>query len=279
MTQDDKHAAIINAVRGILRPVARLLLANGITLQAITELVKQVLVEVAERDFALPGKPVNDSRVSVVTGVHRKDIRRLRSARGEIENLPKSVSLGSQLVNLWLTESRWQDAAGEPLVLDRVAGDHGAPSFEELAESISRDVRPRAILDELERLGVVSMPDDQRVMLNTTAFVPSAGLEEKLYYLQRAGEAHLSASVHNVQGEGPAFFDRVVHYDSIPAASLPALRKVVEQEGMRFLRRVNEAAVKASNREGEDIQAFTLGAYLHTRAISSPLKDDSEREK
>jgi len=278
MDTERQNTVVMAAVRRILRPLLKLLLANGITFPAINELLKQVLVEVAEKDFPVAGKAVNDSRVSVLTGLHRKDVKRLRHGPVVVEDVPKSVSLGSQLVNAWLTESAWLEADGSPRVLEKLLSDEGGASFEALAESVSKDVRPRAILDELLRLGAVTLIDGKRVQLNTEAFVPNAGIEEKLYYLQRAGYAHLMASVHNVEGEQPAFFDRIVHYDSIPAEALPALRKLAEKEGSVFLRKLNVAAHKASDKQGKDVQAFTLGSFMFAEPLeisTRPADKDS----
>ncbi len=69
---------VLSAARRILRPLTRLLLANGVTLPAIQEILKSVLIEVAEEDFPVKGKVTTDSRISVLTGVHRKDVKRLR---------------------------------------------------------------------------------------------------------------------------------------------------------------------------------------------------------
>ena len=73
--------ALVKALRQALRPLLHVMLARGITLPYLAELIKSLLVEVAERDFQLDGKPVTDSRISLLSGVHRKDVNRLRRGK------------------------------------------------------------------------------------------------------------------------------------------------------------------------------------------------------
>ncbi len=278
MDSQTQTSAVLSAVRHILRPLAKLMLAQGITFATIAELLKQVLVETAQKDFPVPGKVTNDSRISVLTGVHRKDVKRLRQQRGPEANVPKTVSLGSQVVNVWLTESRWLEADGSPRVLHKSAGSTAEPGFEELAECVSKDVRPRAILDELVRVGAVTLWQDKRVQLNAAAFIPHEGVEEKLYYLERTAYAHLMASVHNVQGGKPPFFDRIVHYDKLPPEALPGLRELVDIESMRMLRAVNDLARKSATKKTDDPQSFTLGAFMFTEAAGSASATEEDKD-
>ena len=71
--------ALVRALRKLLRPLVRLMLAHGITYPYLSDLLKGLFVEVAEQDFRLDAKAPTDSRVSLVSGVHRKDVARLRS--------------------------------------------------------------------------------------------------------------------------------------------------------------------------------------------------------
>lgn len=264
---------VVAAFRRILRPLLRLLLNNGITLPSITEIVKQVLIEVAEQDYPVDGKRTTDSRISVLTGVHRKDVSRLRGASPGRENKPKTVSLGSKVINAWITDKCWTDADGQPLALRKLKHDDARPSFEELVESVSKDVRARAILDELLRIGVVELCDGDEVKLKETAFVPTAGFEEKLFYFERAAYSHLMAAVKNIEGVSPPFFERIVEYDTIPASAIPRLRQQLNEEGMALLQKVNRSAKRASRSSGDQPHHFTVGIYFYNEP--NEQNDDS----
>ena len=254
---------VVAAVRHVLRPLVRLMIWHGITLPAIVELLKQVLVDVAEKDLPVEGKRTTDSRVSVLTGVHRKDVKRLRDTGFEPSDVPKSVSLGMQLVNVWLTDPRWQDEQGEPMALPRSSEDPQQPNFEQLADSVSKDVRARAILDELLRSGVVRVLEDGRVSLISQAYIPSEGVDQKLYYFEQSAYAHLMAGVQNLEGVRPPYFDRVVKYHSIPASALPALQELLEEKGMAFLKEANLRAKRRSREDAEDPHQVAIGLYFY----------------
>ena len=241
---------------------------------AIQEMVKQVLVDVAIEDFPVKGRATTDSRISVLTGVHRKDVRRLRDTEYPEEITPKAVSLGSQIINVWMTERRWLDKNKKPLVLPKLSPRKGMKSFELLAESVSKDVRPRAILDELVRSEVVEVIDDY-VHLKTEAFIPKEGIEESLYYLERGVTSHLNAAICNVQGEEHPFFDRMVHYDSMPAEVVERLSIDAGKEAMNYLKKVNQTAKKYSNKKVAKQHQLTAGVYVYHAPVKQVDSDNS----
>jgi len=255
---------VLSATRRILKPLARLLLANGVTLTSILEVLKSVLVEVAETDFPVKGKATTDSRISLLTGVHRKDVKRLRQQDHQELIEPKSVSLGTQVINAWITEKKWLDKDKRPLSLPKLSTSKGMKSFESLVESISRDVRSRAILDELLRLGVVYINDDDLVQLKADAFVPRNDLEQTLFYLERGVGSHLNAGVANTitPGQQP-FFDRMVHYDHIKLGDIENLLTSADEQAMKLLTSINELAKKSNSSQTETPQQFTLGVYVY----------------
>ena len=260
--------AVIAAMRHVLRPLVRLLIRQGITLPAMVELLKQVLVDVAIKDFPVEGKRTTDSRISVLTGVHRKDVKRLREVDAVKTDIPKRVSLGMQLVNTWMTDPDWLDEQGRPLILPRQA-EGRRPSFEVLADRISsNDVRARAILDELLRLEVVEVRNGT-VRLLTEAFVPKQGEAEKLYYFEQSCYAHLMAGVCNLEGRQPPFFDRVVQYHSIPASELPRLRRMLYEHGMALLTEINKAAKKINDPAADERHSLMVGLYFYNEAAEN----------
>ena len=235
---------LVAAITKILRPLVGLLLEHGMTYSWLRNLLKAIYVDVAEREFALAEKDQTDSRISLLTGVHRKDVRRLRQVPLGHAAPPESVYLGAQLVALWTSDSRFAYKNGRPRPLDRLSSPNGQSSFDLLVTSVSKDIRPRSILDEWFRLGVVEIDSKDRVCLKTDAFVPTEGFEEKAYYLGQNLQDHLAAARHNVQGNTPPYMERSVYYDDLTKESVKELRRVSEKEGMRALKTINSLARK-----------------------------------
>lgn len=259
---------LVLALRRVLRPLVRLMLARGITYPYFAELAKALFVEVAERDFRIGDTLPTDSRVSLVSGVHRKEVNRLRQEHtGEEPGAPSVVSLGAQLVAVWLGTPAYQDAAGKPLPLARFARDGGAASFESLVAGVNSDIRPRVVLDEWLRLGVVSFDEEQRVCLNVSAFVPAEGFDEKAFYFGHNVRDHASAAAHNLLGEGQPFMERSVHYDALSAESVQELAQLSERLGMEALVAVNRRAMELEQADAASADArqrMTLGIYFYS---------------
>jgi len=264
-------AALVRALRQVLRPLVRLMLAQGITYPYLAELLKGLFVEVADKEFRLDARSPTDSRVSLVSGVHRKDVSRLRHLLQTPEAMaPSVVPRGAQLVAHWMGDARYLQEDGQPRPLARLASEGGEHSFEALVSSVNSDIRSRVVLDEWLRLGVVHLDGDGRVCLNTGAFVPTRGADEKAFYLGHNLHDHAAAAVHNVLGGQPPFLERSVHYNALAPASVDRLGKLAEQLGMKALLAVNQAAMEAEASDsagrapGEGAQRITMGVYFYT---------------
>lgn len=246
------------------------MLAKGITYTYLADLLKGIFVEVAEREFRIEGKAQTDSRISLLTGVHRKDVRRLRELdESSAEEIPPAVSLGAQLVAAWTGLPEYQDPAGGPRRLPRLARSGGDLSFEGLVAGISKDIRSRAVLDEWLRLGVVHVNENDEVVLDADAFIPQRGFEEKAFYFAHNLHDHAAAAAHNLLGEGPPWLERSVHYDALSAASVAKLREMATKTGMDALLALNRRAMilEEQDRAGDQPrQRFTCGIFFFSEA-------------
>ncbi|WP_223442201.1 MULTISPECIES: DUF6502 family protein [Pseudomonas] len=261
--------SLLKALRHVMQPLVRLMLRKGVTYLVFADLLKEVFVEVADREFRLGEKAPTDSRISLLTGVHRKDVRRLRNTSDPAAStLPENITFGAQLVNAWAKAPFCNDA-GQPLPLPRLASVGGDRSFDALVAQVSTDIRARVVLDEWLRLGVVRLDEQERVHLEAQAFVPQKGFDEKTAYLGHNLHDHACAAVHNLSSDGPAFFERSVHYDALAPMSVEALREAVASEGMQALLSFNRLAAELEFRDLPSLeprQRITVGLYFYTEA-------------
>ena len=275
-TKVNQNSAIFKALECALKPLVRLMLARGITYIQLTEWLKHIFVETAVREFSLPDKAINDSRISVITGVHRKDVKRLREIMliNPILVEPTNVNLGSKIVSTWLSNALYMQD-GKPKSIARLKKDGGDISFEALAETVTKDVRARPALDELERVGAVSVDENDMVMLITDAFIPAKGEDEKAYYMGLGVGDHTAAAVHNVLNCQPPSFDRVVHYKGLSTESIEEIEQLSRAQGSQLLQAINKKAEKMpSIADTSDVKSkrFTLGVYFYSEEDLS--KDD-----
>jgi hypothetical protein len=273
--------ALVAALRLVLRPLAKVMLAHGITCPFVTELLKRVMVEVAGGDTQAGAKPQTASRLSLVTGVHRKDVKRLlQDAAADPHAAPAVVSLGAQLVGLWLSSPLYLDEEGRPRPLPRFASEGGDASFERLVSSVNTDIRSRAVLDEWLRLGVAHLDDQQRVCLNVEAFIPEKGFDEKAYYFGHNLHDHAAAAGHNLAGQTPPFLERSVHYDALSAESIGELAADAEKLGMEALLALNKRAIELEKRDADSDaprQRMNFGIYFYSEPAAASAAPSDKR--
>ncbi len=273
MTCSSPAPALIDALLRLLRPLVRLMLARGLTYPMLIEHLKRLFVNVAEQEFRLVGKENTDSRISLLTGVHRKEVRRLRGGPAETcEPMPEVVSLGGQLVALWLGQAPFVDRDGRPRPLPRLASVGGEASFEALVGCVSKDIRSRAVLDEWLRLGVVNVDASDRVVLQTDGFVPEVDSAEKSFYFGHNLHDHAAAATHNLLGGQPPWLERCVYYDSLTPASVARLHAEAHELGMEVLRVLSRSASELQQQDAQDDalrdRRFTCGIYFYSEAAS-----------
>jgi len=244
--------ALVNALRHLLQPLVRVLLRHQITFPYLSALLKGVYVEVGETELADESGPASASRLSLLTGIHRKDIRRLREEPSEGFAPPRAVSLGARLVARWTAAPEFLDSEGRPRALARTTEDpKRGPCFDDLVASVSTDIRPRAVLDEWLRLGIVDLDAEDRVRLASDAFVPSKGFDEKAHYFGRNLHDHVAAAGHNLSGEGAPLLERSVYYDGLTEESVAEIAALSEKLGMEALQAVNARALKLQRQDAK----------------------------
>ncbi|MCJ2126481.1 DUF6502 family protein [Methylobacterium sp. J-077] len=251
----------------LLRPLVRLLVARGITFPALTDLLRELYVNVAEYDFALPGKEQTDSRVSLLTGIHRKEVRRLRGAGAPVSAVPAVVSRTSRIIARWIADPSFTDPQGQPLPLPRTA-DPGAPSFEALVSGVTRDLRPRAVLDEWLDRGLAFLDAQDRIVLAEAAYVPrgDGSGEPQLYYFGRNLHDHIAASVANIVGDNPRFLERAVHYDGLSKELAVKLEARAREIAMEALQQANREAHAACQTDPGGDHRWNFGLYVYAEA-------------
>jgi len=255
------------------------MVSRQISYPFVANLLKSVYIEVAERDFGLAGKRLTDSRISVLTGVYRRDVKRLRAELSEGEMIPPAVSLGAEVVARWNGEPEYLDTEDRARPLPIQAEDE--PSFESLVKSVSKDIRARSVLDEWLRLGVVRFDDRGRVVLDAGVFVPQKGLEEKLYYFGRNLHDHIAAAAHNVQGGEPPLMERSVYYGRLSPTSVEELSQLAADRGMAALQAVNRRARELQQQDTsspDSNRRMTFGVYLFETESDEPASGGSSDE-
>lgn len=273
--------ALLQAAQEVLAPLARLMVAKGVTFGAVEERLKVAFVRaaieaaLAARPDALPHRLV--SRVAAATGINRREVTRLVEAGTEPAVPRRSPAL--RVFARWTTDPAYRTTAGKPRVLPRQGP---APSFESLAASVTRDVHARSLLDDLLRLDLATW-DTRRdtLSLKREAFVPRDDAVRLLGYLGANVGDHLSAAVENVVGTPGRHFEQAIIADGLGEASLAEVHQLIAPQWKQLIRAlvpVIQARVDADGAEGaEPPGRLRIGLYMYDNG-SAPQPQPGPQE-
>jgi hypothetical protein len=140
----DVREGLVEAIAGAARPLVKRLLAAGVPFGRVEARLRELFVQVAETELALPGRRQTDSRVALVTGINRQEVRRIRSA-DKSSAAPRSFTMNhaASLISHWRTDPQTSDRSGRPRPLPYQAA--RGPTFMKLARKVTGDLAPRIL--------------------------------------------------------------------------------------------------------------------------------------
>jgi|SRR5882672_9522803 len=265
------HAALLNAIQTLMEPLAALSVARGLPFATVEELLKRAFVDAAGEALTSGSGARRVSRISTVTGLNRREVARLVKARTEMT--PARYSPATQVFTRWIAESSLKTPRGEPMPLPRQGP---APSFEQLAKSVTRDVHPRSLLDELCRLGLARV-DGEMVRIIRKSFVPNADHDRMLDLLGSNVGDHFRAAVANVQANMPPHLEQAVFADELSQASIDQFQLVVRAQWQALLTATVPtlhgliAADQAAKRPQD--RRVRVGMYAYSEAMAEGRPD------
>jgi hypothetical protein len=253
----------ISAVETFFGPLARLFVARRLNFGLLAELMKIALVRAAIDDLVAQGARPTDSRISIATGVHRKDIRRLKEASEPLQT-PKELSITSQVVAKWLGTKGLIDRKGHPVPIVRKKQAKEGIDFEDLVRSISKDIRPRAVLDELIDRGVISVIGGETLVLHPSRLASNQDDDALSDYLGMNIHDHLVVTVNNLLAPKHPQLERCVHYQGLSKSAAEDLARFAETQAMAALIAFNMKCQETiSDRNNHGSYRINFGTYFY----------------
>jgi hypothetical protein len=269
----------LTVMKGLMRPLVRTLIARGVTAPAFYKLLKSVYVEVARDEFRIAEEPPTDSRITLLTGVHRRDVRAILSDDDDSWDTARAkTATFATVIGQWMARPDYNDADGQPKALPRGAED-GA-SFEALVRSINTDIRPRTVLDELLRQGLVVEADDGLLRISDKARQGPASDDDRLVFFAANVGDHIAAATENLLSDAPPFFERAVFYNQLPADAVDQVEARARDLSQGILETLNDetqALRAAADPTTPGAERYRLGIYFYRETGDpdpEPTKED-----
>lgn len=250
--------------KSVMRPIVRLMLSLGINYREFCEICKVLFVEVASEDFGIRGRPTNASRIALLTGLDRKQVKAVRE-RLDGNDLPvsSSVSQMSRVITAWYQDKRYLDKAGNPKPLDEKSEN----GFYDLAKQYGGDIPAGAIMKELIRTSCIRRMDNGQLEAISRVYIPSG---DKQLSVQRAASviSDLCETItHNIfdstDSETKRFERRAMNIN-IAWDRVSDFKQFVEEKGQAFLEEVDAWLSKNELAEPNSTEAIRLGIGLYS---------------
>ena len=275
---DPVKTGLLAAYSKLLRPLIRILLRHGVTYAEFSEVVKTVYVATAAHEFRVPGKKMSKARIAIVTGLTRKEVQRI----SEIDNkenagLKTNLSRIGRVLSGWHTDPDFTGPYGMPLELRYDSDIPADATFVRLVQRYSGDMTPRAMLDELLRVGAVVETDQSWFKVVRREYVPHTLAPD---FLERVGRG-VHNFVHTIEmnmqkvGPGKGRFERTVRPDSgLRIEDLPLFDQYVRQKSQALLEDIDNWLTKLERPNKNDTTIQTgVGIYHFV------VEDDEYDEK
>lgn len=229
---DKRDELLLPTLEALLVPLARLCVAHGLAHAPVEELLKRAFVRAARdaRQAAGASGARDVSQVATATGLSRREVARLS---GALPPLPaQRPSPAGRLYAHWMTHPDCAGPDGQPRPLPRSGP---APSFENLAQAITRHVHPRSLLDEMLRLGLVRLSDDgQTVHFEPDRVSPTQDDAQMFGFLGANVGDHLAAATANVIHRDRRHFEQAIYADELSEPSAAAIGDLARAQWARL---------------------------------------------
>ena len=257
---DDVKKRVLNAFLLMLRPVVRILLRYGIGYREFAEVTKTAFVDIASSDFGIRGRPTNISRVAVMTGLTRKEVKRLRTKIALGENL---VSIKTtpfvDVLHHWHAQPEYTDDDGNPRELPFSGAEN---SFTDLVRRFGGDIPAGAMRTEMKRVGVVREGESGGLIVVSRSFRSESDQEALLTILVHSVYPMLANAAHNTDPDrtDATWANRVAHTTSLRTQDTKQLRRIAKDRIIDFVESIDDLFIAYESLQDENVESDTNNA-------------------
>lgn len=244
----------------LLTPIVKILLSQGLSFSDFISIARQVFVDVAEIEFSIPGKKQTDSRISVITGINRKDVHRCRlmEESDETKNTENVTQFNrvERVIHGWVKDHEFHGGDKKPRSLKHTKGED---EFDQLIKRYSGDMPTRAMLDEMLRLKLVEKTPERMIRLLSNVYIPDKGIDDKLPLLGRSASDLINTISHNFEHSGEeSKLQLNVEYHDVSIEVAMDFKRYSEERAYELLQELNQWLDEKSSVVNDDDEETSL---------------------
>ena len=225
---------LLAACRHLLHPLVRILLRHGVSYGEFTDSVRGAYIDIARAELVPPGRPHTDSRLSILTGITKEEVHRIR-ALDEKDSSEVGLNRIARVLQGWSQDPEYLGPYGLPLEIP-LLGD--GISFEQLVKTYADDVTPRALLEELVRVNAALETDDGYVRLLNRTYLPTPLDPVGLERLGNVVNYFIDTVDFNLQKkkQGEGRFERyAITMEGLSPSAFQAFDELIREKGQELL--------------------------------------------
>ncbi|MBT8131939.1 MAG: hypothetical protein KJO35_06700, partial [Gammaproteobacteria bacterium] len=255
---------VLQACRSMLRPIVRMLLKSGVVHRVFINLSREVYIDVARKEFGLRGRPTSISRTALLTGLARKEVRRIMNiidSDDTMEYEPGNQDRLSRVLSGWHQDKDYLTREGQPLA---IPANGPTPSFADLKSRYGGDVPSVAILRELVSCGNVEKTDNLYRPVKRN-YAPNPADPKHLLRAGSVMEDVGTTVMRNLyrKDDSEKWLERRASNQNIPVSLVPAFRKMLDTEGQAFLENIDDwLSQHEDSSDDEETVRVGLGMYI-----------------
>jgi len=277
MSETSPKTGFHKAVRKLMRPLVRMAIKRGISVNDFYVWLKAIYVEEAE-SFTIEGKKQSTSRIALLTGLDRKETARLRKLNQDMDALlqqqTKRTNRAVRAINAWQKEAPYSDGQGQAKALP-LYGE--GISLESLVQQYCGDVSVVTVLRELEQSGVINEHEDGTVTLKDTSYIPHEDNEELLFLMGQAAHDLLNTSAYNIAQQGKASrLQLSVAYNRVNPEVIAKLKVLIEADSLELLQKLDRWLDREIDHQGDTSpQQYRAGVGIYY--FEEPMDSGTEQ--
>ena len=261
----------------LLRPFARFFLRRGVVLSEGIDSLKHALLVAGVELLQKNGEALTASRLSVMTGVHRKDCAAfLKGSKPQRD----TTSLLIHVIGAWQSKNKFKDTQG---ALRALSCGSERSEFADLVRSCGSDVHPATVLRELERLGIVSVQDATVSLLKKGLI--TADDEQSAGLIARDIDDLLICAEENMAASGmKPNHHTTTSYDNIPVEYQATLQAWIQKEAATFHERIRQHVAsydrdlteQTLTDKNQGTVRFVFGSFARVKLIDKQQKEKDQ---
>ncbi len=283
--RDPRKSAVAQAAMSAFAPLGDLFIKLGVSCPEAESLLRSAMVHGAfERERAGGEESVNLSRIALLTGVHRNEVKRILSAAPGIDpGREARRHRGNRILAAWHTDPDYTSPDGTPRELDLKNTRRRGVSFWGLVKRYAPGVWPKMILDELLRVGAVEHVSEQRLKVLMQAYGVAGFDADAIEDLGNRAKDLLETLVYNLlHPSASRVCETVLSIDADPKF-LPLLRNSIQRRTQPYLsglvEELNNPRTSRSSRSESSTRIGVTVYSFESASAEGPVHEQKEGKR